>query len=152
MQVLKLATLLSLITLVISNEIVDDVVSTMNASVDPCQDFYHFACGGWITKTKLPSDASRYDRSFSIIEKHNEDILLSILKDKNTNHKLSAYYTACMDTNSIEKLGAKPLEPFFSLISDIDNVDALMLITGILHAHGISNILFGYVCNLNSYC
>lgn len=91
-------------TRTIQDEIVDNVVNSMNTSVDPCNDFYHFACGGWMSKNKLPADKSRYDRSFSMIEKHNQDILLQILQSPRTNSKLTTFYSSCMDTATIEVL------------------------------------------------
>ena len=30
------------------------VLSSLDTSIDPCQDFYNFSCGGWISKTTLP--------------------------------------------------------------------------------------------------
>jgi len=33
----------------------------MDRSVDPCTDFYHYTCGGWIKKNPIPSDQARWD-------------------------------------------------------------------------------------------
>src|SRR5258708_2572833 len=37
----------------------------MDKTVKPCDDFYHFACGGWIKSNEIPKDKSRWARSFS---------------------------------------------------------------------------------------
>lgn len=32
----------------------------MDQSVDPCQDFYTFSCGGWLKENPIPEDSSSY--------------------------------------------------------------------------------------------
>ena len=36
-----------------------EILNRMDSDVDPCQDFYNFACGGYIEKTVIPDDKSR---------------------------------------------------------------------------------------------
>ena len=33
-----------------------NLLEQMDRTVDPCQDFYQFACGGFINKTGVPKD------------------------------------------------------------------------------------------------
>lgn len=36
------------------------IVSKMDQSVSPCEDFYSFSCGGWLKENPIPEDSSSY--------------------------------------------------------------------------------------------
>lgn len=89
----------------------------LDRKADPCQDFYQFACGGWIASTEIPPDSAMWVRSFSEINKRNEMALKTILEEASTaknadatTQKVGDYYAACMDEAAADAAGAAPIK------------------------------------------
>ncbi|XP_050357045.1 endothelin-converting enzyme homolog isoform X1 [Nymphalis io] len=92
-----------------------EVIRALDENQDPCEDFYDFACGGWIRNNPIPEGKSSWG-IFSKIELQNQLIIRSAIEKINITDpsdaeaKARVYYDACIDTNeTIEKLGEKPL-------------------------------------------
>ncbi|XP_056158200.1 endothelin-converting enzyme 1 isoform X1 [Lampris incognitus] len=91
------------------------VMSSLDRSVDPCQDFYNFSCGGWVKNNPLPEGKSRWG-PFSNLWEHNMLIMKHLLENttmkglSEAEEKAQRYYQACMNEAKIEALGAQPLQ------------------------------------------
>ena len=105
--------------------------AALDRKVDPCADFYQFACGGWIAKTEIAADKPAAMRSFIDIEDKNleyEKTILEGLRGKATTpveKQLAAYYGSCMDEPAIEKLGLAPFKPQTLLIAGVKDARSL---------------------------
>lgn len=54
------------------------VMGALDRSVDPCHDFYDFACGGWVKSNPLPEGKSRWG-PFSNLWEHNMLVMKHLL-------------------------------------------------------------------------
>jgi len=78
------------------------VIDAMDRSVDPCEDFYSFACGGWINKHPIPQSQGFWDQLSLVREELLENLRVLLEEpDKETDFKqvkmARAFYKICMD-------------------------------------------------------
>lgn len=95
-------------------QIASQTIQRMDFSVNPCDDFYQFACGGFVKNTKIPDDKDRVD-VFTEINDRVQDQLRSLISENIDSNDLAPInmvkklYNMCMDESSIEKRGKEPL-------------------------------------------
>lgn len=119
--------------------------AALDPSVSPCDDFYQYACGGWIKATSIPADEATWYRSFSVIRDRNEEILKGILEAKASNNPgddkygkaLGDFYASCTDEAAIEKNGTKVLDPWLKAIEDVKDATTLTRVLGKLQGDGL---------------
>jgi putative endopeptidase len=111
--------------------------TSLDRTVNACEDFYQFACGGWLTANPIPADKARWGR-FGEVDQNNEKALHEILEDARSGKsndaamtKLGAYYGSCMDEAAIEKAGLtgiKPLLDAAAKVKDAKSLDAAIVL------------------------
>ena len=115
----------------------------LDKAVDPCEDFFAFACGGWLKTTEIPADQARWGM-FNDIYKRNEKVLHEALDkaardpgDDPVMKKLGDYHAACMDEAAVEKAGLRALKPLFAASKKVRDLPSLAAAIPELHRSGI---------------
>ena len=123
-------------------------VASLDKSVDPCTDFYKYACGGWMKNNPIPADQPRWD-VYSKLANDNLQFLWGILEqdDEATSRnpiqqKIGDYFAACMDTAAIDKRGATPVASELAAIDKLSSREALIAYLGPLNRNTRGTFFF----------
>ncbi|XP_014666380.1 PREDICTED: endothelin-converting enzyme 1-like [Priapulus caudatus] len=95
--------------------VASSIINAMDWTINPCNDFFQFACGGWIKANPIPEGKSMWG-TFGTLWQENQLVLKNVLEQPlPANASVSAlkaqkYYKSCLDKNdTMELLGAQPL-------------------------------------------
>ncbi|XP_015111053.1 neprilysin-2 [Diachasma alloeum] len=91
-----------------------EVLKKMDRNVDPCDDFYRFACGGFLNNTQMPADQSKIDSYTLLQDKVLEQLRISIEERSPSMEPkplklIKNLYKACMNTTAIEAQSVQQL-------------------------------------------
>jgi putative endopeptidase len=126
-------------------------VDNIDKSLDPCVDFYQYACGNWLKTAEIPADQTSWV-SFVDLRERNLVILQEILEKAaadNPNRgvldqKIGDYYASCMDEKSVDAKGLEPIKPELDRIAAAKDKGAVIDAIARVHQIGPSALFNFY--------
>jgi len=73
-----------------------ELLNFLDPSIDPCENFYEYTCGGWKRKNPLPNQKEEWNQ-FTKMEEESNQFIRKILKSKET----QAEYSKVSSTDKI---------------------------------------------------
>ncbi len=124
--------------------------TSLDKTVDPCNDFYKFSCGKFAANHPIPADQAGVDQFYALYNVNTQSLhgILEKAAAMKTGRsedaqKIGDYYQSCMNTDLIEQKGLAPIKPMLDEIDAVKSKAQLAELVGKLQRMGV-DVFFGY--------
>ena len=130
----------------------DVVAANIDTSVNPADDFFQFANGGWIKANPIPASESNWgigkvlqEDIYNKMRKVAEDAAKTPAQLGTNEQKIGDFWATGMDTAMIDKQGIEPLKPELDEIAAIKDVTGVLNMAAKLQTYQVSTLFGGFV-------
>jgi putative endopeptidase len=130
----------------------DVVANNIDTTIDPTNDFFDFANGGWIKSNPIPEEQSSWGIGNLVIEENMKRLreisekAASVSDKKGSNNQMIGdFWKMGMDSAKIEKDGLAPLQPMLTKINNIKDINELLSVVASMKKIGSSTLFSDYV-------
>jgi putative endopeptidase len=128
----------------LNNDVAAEVLGAMNRRADPCEDFYEYACGSWIKKTKLLQPRPQYDKMNYPLGDQIKKEILTLLEGglQRKKCKASDFYASCLLQFSNRSFNTAPLARFRRMFQKLSSADTFASAVGTLYSQEDLSLFF----------
>ena len=130
----------------------DLLLSNIDSTMKPGDDFFEYANGGWIKKTPMPESESGWgignlvqDEIYNRLKKINEDAVADKQAEGTISQKIGDFWQTAMDTVALDKAGITPLQADLDKINAIKNTTDLLNLATEFDKKGVAILFSDYV-------
>ncbi len=129
--------------------------TSMDPSVNACDNFYQYSCGNWNKKNPIPADQAAWN-VYAKLAYDNQQFLWGLLEESAkpsptrtaAQQKIGDYYHACMDEAAIDKAGISPIQPWLDQAAGLKSLADVAKFVVDQHRLGAApSLLYGFSSN-----
>ena len=127
-------------------------LANFDNTVSPAEDFYQYACGGWMAANPLTPEYARFG-IFDQLDKENQEKLKALIEELNSKpqeegsvgDKISTLYALGLDMEKRNADGAAPVKEQLAAIDAITDIDGLSAVAARMHMKTSSPFFSFYI-------
>lgn len=130
----------------------DPLIENMDTTVRPSDDFFRYACGGWMKKNPIPGNEKSWgiwslvqEETYQRMRQVSETAAKASAPAGSNQQKIGDFYFTGMDTAAINQVGVTPLRDEFARIAGINDMRSLSSVIALFHTYGVAPMFSSYI-------